>query len=164
MRSSSRIARLSSTGTVTNPMLKVPFQIVATGASARVAYGCRSARPVPARATAVLTIRPFRRCVLSRPGERREVPACCLCLQQVPDRAVAVDHRRVVLEQTAGVGARAVGRVKRLSPEAQIHGELAAVVRRVCEAAREHPGARTRGVEERRLLLEPRLRFPLELR
>ena len=65
--------------------------------------------------------------------------------------AITIDHARAVLKETARIGRRTVGRVQRLPPQPEVDGELAAVMRRMREPPRQHPGTRARNVEKRRL-------------
>src|SRR6185437_13078938 len=156
MRSSLRIARLSSTGTVTKPMESVPFQIVATDSSLE---------PTPTQLQqdryrpTDLAAGPLRGRTLSGTRQRRKLTAGFFRGEQSFDARRAIDHRGPVLEQTAGVGAGTVGRVQRLAPEAQVDRELRAVMRRVREASRHDPHARALRVEECGGPLEPLFGF-----
>src|SRR5256885_16296414 len=96
-----------------------------------------------------IPLRPLRRTLIPRPGQRRKVAAFLLRRQQLLDAGVAIGHRRLVLEEAAGVGGRAVGRVERAAGGTGVDRELGAVVRGGGQAPQNDPRLRPRDVEER---------------
>ena len=74
----------------------------------------RDAR-IPALPKARRPLRPFGRTGAARSGKRRKLAARGFHRQQFFDAPVAIDHRRLVLEQATGIRGRAVGRVQRLA-------------------------------------------------
>ena len=89
------------------------------------------------------------------PGQWRVLAATRLTLEQVVHRRVAINDRRLVLKQAAGIGRRPVRRIERLPPHTQVHRQLPSMVSRVRQPPRQHPRFRTLHIEEGRLGLEP---------
>ena len=75
-------------------------------------------------------------------------PAPQFTLQQLLDRAIAIDDGRGTREEPAGVGGGPVRRIERLVQETEIDGELAAMMSRMCDASDQHPGTRAPDIEK----------------
>ena len=94
-----------------------------------------------------------RRCAWSR--QLWPSAALRFLLEQVLDRPVTVDHARAVAGKASRVGGWPVRGIERAAPQAEVRRQLPAVVRRVRNAARQHPRARAGDVEEPCGFLEP---------
>ena len=75
-------------------------------------------------------------------------PALSLTLQQLLDRAIAIDDRSTTREQAPGVGSGSGRRIERLVQETEIDGELTAMMSGMCDASDQHPGTRAPDIEK----------------
>src|SRR5436305_281262 len=108
------------------------------------------------------SVRPLGRALRARSRERRRLAPRGLRLQEAVEARIAIEGRRAVQEQAAGVRGGPVGRIEARAQQTQVGGELSPVVSRVGDPPRQHPGPAALDVEETSGPLEPLLRHPAQ--